>query len=147
MSLSFTEGETLTLILAHPKDDNETLYAKTNQAKFIYQVERQLTLGIIPLESHHYRNRTLDKLPAAARISSLELTNLVSDQSLINLQLPDDIENWSTYLLEEDYECSSAILEVLNASVNFKVNNYLLDSFIETYEDKTGKNYTHGFTA
>ncbi|MEC7274207.1 MAG: DUF4340 domain-containing protein, partial [Verrucomicrobiota bacterium] len=141
VSLSFTEGETATLILAHPKDDNETLYAKTNQAKFIYQVERQLTLGIIPLESHHYRNRTLDKLPAAARISSLEVTDLFSDQSIINIQLPDDTENWSTYLLEEGYECSSAILEVLNASVNFKVNNYLLDSFIETYEDKTGKKY------
>ncbi|MEC8333241.1 MAG: DUF4340 domain-containing protein [Verrucomicrobiota bacterium] len=141
VSLSFTEGETATLILAHPKDDNETLYAKTNQAKFIYQVERQLTLGIIPLESHHYRNRTLDKLPAAARISSLEVTDLFSDQSIINIQLPDDTENWSTYLLEEGYECSSAILEVLNASVNFKVNNYLLDSFIETYEDKLGKKY------
>ena len=141
VSLNFSEGETVTLILAHPKDDNEALYAKTNQAKFIYQVDRQLTLSLMPLISHHYRNRRLDKLPAAARISSLELTDLVSDQNLINLHLPDDIENWDTYLLKENSDCSNAILKVLNTAINFSVNSYLLDSFVESYEDGTGKIY------
>ena len=139
VSLSFVEGEPLTLTLAHPIDDKETLFAKTNQANFIYKLERQLTLGMIPIEAHHYRNRTLEKLPAAARISSIELIDLGSDQHIINLQLPDDINDWSTYLSEKESGNSSAILKLLNSALNFKVKNYLLDSFTETYEITSGK--------
>lgn len=144
VSLSFAEGEPVTLTLAHPEGDNETLYAKTNQAKFIYQVERQLTLSMIPLEAHHYRNRMLDKLPAAALVSSIELIDLSNDQRLINLQLPDNID-WITYLNGEESDRSSAILEVLNSAVNFTVNNYLLDSFTEIYSEDTDQAYPWAF--
>ena len=140
VSLSFAEGEPVTLTLAHPEGDNGTLYAKTNRAKFIYQVERQLTLNMIPLEAHHYRNRMLDKLPAAAIVSSIELIDLSNDQRLINLQLPDNID-WITYLNGEESDRSSAILEVLNSAVNFTVNNYLLDSFTEIYSEDTVQAY------
>ena len=140
VSLSFAEGEPVTLTLAHPEGDNGTLYAKTNRAKFIYQVERQLTLNMIPLEAHHYRNRTLDKLPAAALVSSIELIDLSNDQRRINLQLPDNID-WITYLNGEESDRSSAILEVLNSVVNFTVNNYLLDSFTEIYSEDTVQAY------
>ena len=144
VSLSFAEGEPVTLTLAHPEGDNETLYAKTNQAKFIYQVERQLTLSMIPLEAHHYRNRMLDKLPAAALVSSIELIDLSNDQRLINLQLPDNID-WITYLNREESDRSSAIFEVLNSAVNFTVNNYLLDSFTEIYSEDTDQAYPWAF--
>ena len=144
VSLSFAEGEPVTLTLAHPEGDNETLYAKTNQAKFIYQVERQLTLSMIPLEAHHYRNRMLDKLPAAALVSSIELIDLSNDQRLINLQLPDNID-WITYLNREESDRSSAISEVLNSAVNFTVNNYLLDSFTEIYSEDTDQAYPWAF--
>ncbi len=144
VSLSFAEGEPVTLTLAHPEGDNETLYAKTNQAKFIYQVERQLTLSMIPLEAHHYRNRMLDKLPAAALVSSIELIDLSNDQRLINLQLPDNID-WITYLNREESDRSSAIFEVLNSAVNFTVNNYLLDYFTEIYSEDTDQAYPWAF--
>lgn len=144
VSLSFAEGEPVTLTLAHPEGDNETLYAKTNQAKFIYQVERQLTLSMIPLEAHHYRNRMLDKLPAAALVSSIELIDLSNDQRLINLQLPDNID-WITYLNGEESDRSSAIFEVLNSAVNFTVNNYLLDYFTEIYSEDTDQAYPWAF--
>ncbi len=140
VSLSFAEGEPITLTLAHPEGDKETLYAKTNQAKFIYEVERQLTLSMIPLEAHHYRNRTLDKLPAAALVSSVELVDLNNDQRLINLKLPANT-NWITYLSEEESDRSSAILEVLNSIANYKVNNYLLDSFTEIYSEDMDQIY------
>ena len=144
VSLSFAEGEPVTLTLAHPEGDNETLHAKTNQAKFIYQVERQLTLSMIPLEAHHYRNRMLEKLPAAALVSSIELIDLSNDQRLINLQLPDNID-WITYLNREESDRSSAIFEVLNSAVNFTVNNYLLDYFTEIYSEDTDQAYPWAF--
>ena len=49
---------------------------KTNLADFIFEVERYTTLRMIPVDTHYYRNRLLDMLPSAARISALKLTNL-----------------------------------------------------------------------
>lgn len=139
VTLSFTEGDPFTLILAHPEDDNEALYAKTNQADFIYQVERQPTLRMIPLNTHHYRNRTLDTLPAAARISALKLTYLETDQSVLDLELPDDSADWNTYLLENDFDRANDIRILLDAVRSFSVKSYLLDAYADAYSVDTDR--------
>ena len=48
------------------KDREDVLYAKTNLADFIFEVERYTTLRMIPIDTHYYRNRLLDMLPSAA---------------------------------------------------------------------------------
>ncbi len=140
VTLSFAKGDPLILTLAHPKDDNEALYAKTNQADFIYQVERRSTLRMIPLNTSYYRNRTLDTLPAAARISALQLTNLKTDEVILDIKHPPTSTDWTTYLLENDQDKDGHIRTLLDAIRNFTVKTYLLDRYADAYPidvDKT----------
>ena len=145
VSLSSIEDEPITLTLAHPEDDNDNLYAKTNLADFIYQVERRTTLRMLPLNTHYYRNRILDTLPAAARISGLKLTNLESGQNILDLQLPKDETDWNTYLLENDFERVDDIRTLLAAARNFSVKSYLLDSYTDAYPIELDRTLTWVF--
>ena len=129
VTLNFTEGEPITLTLAHPADDYEVLYAKTNQADFIYQVDRWPTLRMFPLNALYYRNRTLDTLPAAARISELQLTHIPTGENILELSLPAGSTSWDTYLLEQHSDRVDDIRPLVDAIRNFKVKNYLLDRF------------------
>jgi hypothetical protein len=129
ITLSFSDGDTLTLTLAHPEEDNEALFAKTDQADFIYQVERRPTLRMIPLNALDYRNRTLDTLPAAAAISKLELTNLLNGETIIELSLPEPSTGWDNYLLLNHNNQVDEIRVLLDAVRNFRVKSYLKDSF------------------
>lgn len=140
VTLNFTEGEPITLTLAHPTEDNEALYAKTNQADFIYQVERRPTLRTLPLNTLYYRNRTLDTLPAAARISEFQLTHLPTGDPILDLSLPTGSTSWDTYLLEQHTERVDDIRPLVDAIRNFGVKSYLLDRFDpEAYPVDVGK--------
>lgn len=129
VTLDFTEGEPITLTLAHPADNYEVLYAKTNQADFIYQVELWPTLRMFPLNTLHYRNRTLDTLPAAARISEVQLTHIPTEETILDLVLPAESASWDTYLLEQHTERIDDIRPLIDAIRNFRVKSYLLDRF------------------
>lgn len=133
VTLSFTEGEPLTLSLAHPEDENEALYAKTNQADFIYKVERRATLRMIPLNTPYYRNRTLDTLPPAARISALILTNLETDEAIFDYTLAQDNMLWENLLVGIDADRAQQIRVLLDSIRQFQVKSYLLNHFAEAY--------------
>jgi len=133
VTLSFVEGDPLTLTLAHPEEDNEALFAKTNQADFVYQVERRAALSMIPLNTPYYRNRTLDTLPTAARISALQLTNLLTGEAILDLQLPAGSTDWVTYLLENEQDADGHIRTLLEAVRTFTVKSYLLDRYADAY--------------
>jgi hypothetical protein len=133
VTLSFVEGDPLTLTLAHPEEDNEALFAKTNQADFVYQVERRATLSMIPLNTPYYRNRTLDTLPTAARISALQLTNLLTGEAILDLQLPAGSTGWITYLLENEQDADGHIRTLLETVRTFTVKSYLLDRYADAY--------------
>jgi len=135
VTLSFTSGDPLILTLAHPEDEenNDALYAKTNQADFIFQVERRPTLRMIPLNTPYYRNRTLDTLPAAARISSLKLTNLSTGEAIFDYKLPKDSIRWDNLLEQLEAERGQHIRVLLDAVRNFQVKSYRLDSYADAY--------------
>jgi hypothetical protein len=133
ITLGFAQGEPRIITLAHPEEDNEALYAKTNQADFIFQVERRTTLQMVPLNTSYYRNRTLDTLPSAARISTLELTNLETGDVLFDYKLPKDSIRWDNLLEQLEGERSPHIRVLLDAVRDFKVKSYLLDSYSEAY--------------
>ncbi|MGZ0657239.1 DUF4340 domain-containing protein [Coraliomargarita sp. W4R53] len=134
ITLSFAEGDPLTLTLAHPEDDNEALYAKTNQADFIFQVERRSTLSMIPLNTSYYRNRTLDTLPAAASISALKLTNLETGDKIFDYKLPKDNIRWDNLLEQLEGERGQHIRVLIDAIRDFQVKSYLLDTYAEAYQ-------------
>ena len=140
VTLIFANDDPLTLTLAHPNEDNEVLYAKTDQADFIFKVERRPTLRKIPLNTQYYRNRTLDTLPAAARISALKLTNLETGESIIDYTLPRENIRWDNLLEDLESEQGQHIRVLLDAIRAFKVKSYLFDDYAEAYpvdKDKT----------
>lgn len=140
VTLSYFEGDPLVLTLAHPEDDNEGLYAKTNSADYIYEVNRRSTLRMIPLNTPYYRNRTLDSLPQAAHISAIQLTNLISGESIAEFALSDSAPDWESRLAELGPKEASHVQELISSIRSFKVESYLLDRYEDAYpidEDKT----------
>ena len=139
VTLSFSEGDPLTLMLAYPENSKGALYAKTNLADFIFKVERSATLRMIPLNTPYYRNRILDMLPAAARISALKLTNLQNDEAIFNYTPGQENISWENLIEELDADRGEQIRILLGAIRKFEVKSYLLDSYAEAYPVDTEK--------
>ena len=139
VTLSFSEGDPLTLMLAYPENSRDALYAKTNLADFIFKVERSATLRMIPLNTPYYRNRILDILPAAARISALKLTNLQNDEAIFNYAPGQENIPWNDLIAEFDANHAEHIRVLLGAIRKFEVKSYLLDSYAEAYPVDTEK--------
>lgn len=133
VTLSFSEGDPLTLMLAYPENNRGALYAKTNLADFIFKVERSATLRMIPLNTPYYRNRILHMLPAAARISALKLTNLQNDEAIFNYTPGQENISWGNLIEELDADRGEQIRILLGAIRKFEVKSYLLDSYAEAY--------------
>ncbi len=133
LTLSFSEGDPLTLMLAHPEDREDVLYAKTNLADFIFEVERYTTLRMIPIDTHYYRNRLLDMLPSAARISALKLTNLEKNEAVFDYKISQENMGWNDLIEEFDTEHGDQIRVLLDAVRKFEVKSYLIDSYTEAY--------------
>ena len=133
VTLSFSEGDPLTLMLAYPENSRDALYAKTNLADFIFKVERSATLRMIPLNTPYYRNRTLDILPAAARISALQLTNLQTGEAIFDYALGQENIPWNELIEEFDVNHAEHVPVLLGAIRKFEVKSYLLDSYAEAY--------------
>ena len=133
VTLSFSVGDPLTLMLAHPEDREDVLYAKTNLADFIFKVERYTTLRMIPLDTPYYRNRLLDILPAAARVSALKLTNLEKNEAIFDYTLGQENMSWDDLIEEFDTEHGDQIRVLLGAIRRFEVKSYLIDSYAEAY--------------
>ena len=133
VTLSFSEGDPLTLMLAYPENSRDALYAKTNLADFIFKVERSATLRMIPLNTSYYRNRILDILPAAARISALKLTNLQNDEAIFNYAPGQENIPWNDLIAEFDANHAEQIRVLLGAIRKFEVKSYLLDNYAEAY--------------
>ena len=133
VTLSFSEGDPLTLMLAYPENNRDALYAKTNLADFIFKVERSATLRMIPLNTPYYRNRILDILPTAARISALQLTNLQTGEAIFDYALGQENIPWNDLIEELDADHAEHIPVLLGAIRKFEVKSYLLDSYAEAY--------------
>ena len=134
VTLSFSEGgDPLTLMLAYPENSRDALYAKTNLADSIFKVERSATLRMIPLNTPYYRNRTLDILPAAARISALQLTNLQTGEAIFDYALGQENIPWNDLIEEFNANHAEHIPVLLGAIRKFEVKSYLLDSYAEAY--------------
>jgi hypothetical protein len=131
--LSSSENEDSTLLLAHPETENEKLYARSDQAEFIYEVERRPTLRMLPLNALHYRNRDLDILPEAAVITALKLENLATGETILEYDINDTTSLWANVLADSPEEEGAAILSLIESVRKFRVKTYLKDGYTETY--------------
>lgn len=121
------------LYLAHPEDENEKLYARTKQADFIYEIERRPTLRLLPLNTLHYRNRTLETLPEAASITAIKLERIESGEVLFEAQKQSVADNWLKILADLPDAKRYAALSLIESIRQPEVNSYLKDGYVESY--------------
>jgi hypothetical protein len=133
VTLSYGVDNVTTLLLAHPETENELLYARSNKAEYIYQVERYATLRMLPLSALHYRNRTLDTLPEAASITALKLENLITGEVIFDRRLESTESRWDNALADIEETDRLAILTLLNSLRKFTVKSYLIDGYSDAY--------------
>ena len=132
IKLSLGDEQT-TLRLAHPESENEKLYARSDKAEYIYTVDRRSTLQTIPLNAAYYRKRTLETLPEAAKIKSIQLENLLTGQIIFSHTLKDQDLIWLKALSDTAEGQQEAILTLLDTVRQFKVKTYLVDGYKDTY--------------
>jgi hypothetical protein len=132
IKLSLGDEQT-TLLLAHPESENEKLYARSDQAEYIYTVDRRSTLQTIPLNAAYYRKRTLETLPEAAKIKSIQLENLSTGEVIFAHTLKEEDLIWLKALSDTPETQQEAILTLLSTIRQFKVKTYLIDEYKEAY--------------
>ncbi|MDA8736568.1 hypothetical protein N9M57_04215, partial [Opitutales bacterium] len=120
-------------LIAHPENENEMLYARSDKAEYIYTVNRRATLKAIPLNAAYYRKRTLEKLPQAAKIKSLQLQNLLTGQVIFSYSLEDEDRIWLKALIDLPKTHREATLSLLEAIRHFRVKTYLIDEYTDAY--------------
>ena len=132
IKLSLGDEQT-TLRLAHPENENEKLYARSDKAEYIYTVDRRSTLDTIPLNAAYYRKRILETLPEAAKIKSIQLENLSTGEIIFSHTLKDEDLIWLKALSDTPEAEQQAILTLLDAIRQFKVKTYLVDEYQDPY--------------
>lgn len=138
ITLQFDSAEPLTLELAHPEDENEKLYATTSTKGSVYEVERRPTLQLLPLNALHYRNRHLEKLPKAAILKEVTLTDLITEETLFNYR-PEVADGWVNLLDQLNSEQADAVSTLLRSLRAFIVKSYLSDNYTESYQMESDK--------
>lgn len=121
------------LYLAHPDDENDKLYARTKEADFIYEIERRPTLSLLPLNALHYRNRTLETLPEAARITAIKLERIDSGEVLFEAQKESAADSWLKVLADQPETERYAALSLIESIRQPQVKTYLKDRYTESY--------------
>jgi len=141
--------EQITILLAHPESESEKLYARSDKAEYIYTVDRRSTLQRIPLNAAFYRKRTLETLPEAAKIKSIQLENLSTGQIIFSHTLKDQDLTWLTALGDTTEVEQGAILTLLKAIRQFEVKTYLFDGYQDTYsiDDETAQSWLYRLSA
>lgn len=126
------------LQLAHPEENEEKLYAKTNQSEYIYEINRFTSLSCFPLNPLYYRNRLLEILPQAALIESIEIIDQDSGESIIQLISGNEDSSWEPLLEKQPLERKNAILTLLDWVREARVESHLADQFPEVYSTEDG---------
>jgi len=133
ITLSFGDQET-TLLLAHPESETTELYARSDKAEYVYTVDRRATLQTIPLNAAYYRKRTLETLPKAAKIKSIQLDNLSNGQTIFGYTKGEDDALWFNTLIDLPEAEREAALTLVDTIRQFKVDAYLKDGYDDTYQ-------------
>jgi hypothetical protein len=139
----------IVLLLAHPENENEKLYARSNNAEYIYTVDRRTTLNSLPLNAAYYRNRTLEELPEAARITSIQLDKLTTGKQIFAYSLENPGDLWLATLIDLPEKERNSLLTLLDAVRKFAVKEYLIDGYSDSYplDSKTTRPWVYKLSA
>ncbi len=148
--IELTEGDqTIILLLTHPENENEKLYAQSNKAEYVYTVDRRSTLKVIPLNSSYYRNRTLELLPEAAKIISIQLKNLSTNETIFDYFLKNPRDPWLQALVDLTEGERKSMWVLLDTIKKFDVKEYLKKNYDEEFslDEETKRPWVYALNA
>lgn len=122
------EDEKISLIFGDVDKETNLLYVKLDSSNSVYLVNRAI-LNLFPARELYYRTRLLEEWPAAARIQSLQITDLSKKQVIFQSSIDPKTQSWSEYLSQSADIKRDAILKLTEQLLAFHVNDYLSDTF------------------
>lgn len=126
-----TGGETRELLLGDLDPETKTVHAKVAGEPFVYAVPLAI-IRELPVSPLAYRDRILDELPDAARITEVRVTDLGSDEILLERTIGEDGASWETGGPgESGPEADAAFAALLQQLRTFRVASYLSASFTD----------------
>ncbi|KAF0094206.1 MAG: hypothetical protein E1N59_2097 [Puniceicoccaceae bacterium 5H] len=126
------QEEPLVLRLGTLADDRNVIYAQTNQAATVYQV-RPSILYTLPLSPLHYRDRTVQQLPASVEIRRMRLVQDANDAVVFERELG-DAASWQALEVLEDEPDRTLIETLRNQFRSFEVRSYLRRGFQKPFQ-------------
>ncbi len=129
--LALTGGDAQVLRLAHPEDENTRLYARTDTAETVYEVDRREALRLLPLKAINFRDRTLESLPEAAVIESIRLERLPEEDILFEQRAGAEPGAWQVALADVPEGKREAVLALVEAVRRFRVRSFIRENYEE----------------
>jgi hypothetical protein len=129
LTLGGTSATQVTLQIGLPTKRENVAYARIAGLPSVYAVEPDI-LRDTSAKPLAWRERTLETLPASARITSLTLAN-VADNSVIYSHKIADGETWDTALASETAPRREAIMTVLGQLRSLRAASFAQDDFPE----------------
>jgi len=113
-------------------------FAKSEGADSVYEIDGEI-VGQLSIDPLHYRDRTLEKLPAGAQIISLKLTHLTgngltSGDEIFNGSLDPSKTTWDDVLKDKALLIRDNVPVVLDAVRQFQVDTFRQAKFDEHYQ-------------
>ena len=120
----------LSLQIGVAPDQRDAAYARVTNAPYVYQIDPAL-LTDAPALALHYRQRTLRDLPAGARIGGLKITDLATNEIILEKNAATDSGLTAESLAGESDPANKrkALKALLNELRTLRVRRFLADSF------------------
>ena len=137
------------LLLTHPDTENKKLYAQSNKAQYVYTVDRRTTLQFIPLNAAYYRDRTLEVLPEAVKITRIQLKNLLTGKTVFDYSLKNPDDPWLEALIDLTEDERESVFTLLDTIKKFDVKEYLKEGYREEYplDEETTRPWVYQLSA
>lgn len=110
----------------------QNAYAKTRRETFVYGVDAVI-LQQTPVDALHYRERLLRELPAGARITGIELRDIVENKTVYAHQLAES-ESWDEVIAAADPARQPALTTLRNSLRTLRAQRIVDDEFRDTIQ-------------
>lgn len=128
-----TRAQTLLLGSTAPSGD---IYARVSDAPSVYLVDRAL-VDDLQAEPHHFRDRQLQQLPEGARISSISLKRLSTDETVWSYGLDTSQQLWPAALQDVEEPDRDALLALITQLRALRASDIMAPEFRPTVPGDT----------
>ncbi len=117
-----------TLLLGALEPGPNLLWIGLGDSDTLYQIEPDV-LHALPLNPLHYRSRTIETLPRAAVVRSIELTELREGNVVVSEEIVPGDSSWEEQWVDRPDRDLEALLALRNSIRRFRVDRFLQEGF------------------